>query len=132
MKISPYKSYEEMMQALVEATQEADANSQDWQKSLKAGDKVVRYESGLFIYSEILDPVAEEKASGADSDEVKYVEDLYNSEHMQGYRFTKSYSEACPEGEYGDIHILTVVSKLSDEQFEYARINGWPEFVVRN
>lgn len=132
MKIKSYESLEEMMEDLAKATEEANANSKDWQNSLKPGDKVVRYESGFFIYSEILDPVAEEKAAGADEDELNYVENLYKSSHMQGYRFAKSYSVACAEGEYGDIHISTVLSKLSNEQFEFAKSNDWPAFVVRN
>ena len=59
------------------------------------------------IYSEILDN-PEPGESGSDH-----------------YRFTCSYSVACPSGELGDIHVSTIERKLSEGEFQEMKKSGW-------
>jgi len=53
------------------------------------------------------------------------VGDLYSEPHMKNFRFAHCFSEACPEGEYGDIHLSVVKRKITREDFEEAKRMGW-------
>jgi len=100
---------------------------------LQPGDYCVRVARGINIYSEILDAaecmLAGRNSADIDEEELEEINDTratYAEPHMRFYRFTKSYSKACPHGELGDIHLATVARKLSREEFETARKLGWP------
>jgi hypothetical protein len=79
----------------------------------------------LFIWGKLRDPVEDERACGSDEEELAYVRDLYASPHMVGFRAGRHYSAIVPEGE-GDIHVSTVLCKITQEQFDAARAAGWP------
>lgn len=85
----------------------AAADIKRWQRELKTGDCFVHFAEGIAIYSEIL----------ADEDD---------PEDNGDYRFTKSYSIVCDDGELGSVHLSVVYKKLSREQFEGLRAKGWP------
>ncbi len=44
-------------------------------------------------------------------------------------REVMGYSSACPEGEYGTIHIATIWDVIAADAFEKARHDGWPLFI---
>ena len=99
MNITFYDSAEEMLDALTEAMEAADSKVQEWQAKIKEGDCFWQEtEYGFPIYGEVL-------------------EDDYEGD-LQHYRFCKCYSEACQEGELGDVHVSSVSGILSREEFE--------------
>lgn len=128
MGFQAFDSYEDMQAAMTEAREKADAVVTTGQAALKPGDLVIRHdaESGLVIYSELRDPVAGEREAGADDAEIAYVTNLYNEPHMRNFRFGKHFSEACPEGELGDLHVCVVVGIMDRAAFEWFRENTWP------
>ncbi len=43
----------------------------------------------------------------------------------QGYLYGRCFSQLCPDGELGSIHITRVSAKISREDFERAKANRW-------
>jgi hypothetical protein len=85
----------------------ADENTQEWQKAIKKDDYYRQEtEYGFSCYGKVL-------------------KNAYKEKNLRNYRFVKAYSEACPEGEMGDIHISVVAEIITKEQFEEAMQNGW-------
>lgn len=110
----------------------ADANVNPEQSALKPGDFFVRHAYGITIYGEIIDPVTLslngrriEDLTEEEQEEIRDIRELYNDETMKNYRFTRSYSSVCPDGELGDIHISTVSRTISREEFLSAQKKGW-------
>lgn len=104
-----FENLEDMFEALRRDQESADARVQPWQAETRAGDYVVRLSAGIPVYSEIL-PDPENRPA-----------ELHN------YRFTRSYSIACPRGELGDLHVSTIERKLSKREFLEAMGRGWRE-----
>jgi hypothetical protein len=90
-----------------------------WAGTLTVGDHFLREvtfsDETITIYSEILPQTVEDE----DGNEVVVPYD------GSPYRFTRSFSTCCPEGELGDAHISTIARRISKEEFEAARANGW-------
>ena len=108
MTIEPFDSLDEIFERMQRNQKAADTSVRDWQAAIKPGDYIVRQsELGFPIYSEILEEPGDRPT------------------HLEHYRFTRSYSVSCPEGELGDIHVSTVRGMLSPEEFEYARARRW-------
>jgi len=123
-----FDSLEDMIAAMRTRAEDADRLVEPWQEALKPGDHVVRFESGLALFSTILDPVAEAKAyadDGSEDEAVAEARATYGQPHMKHFRYTRSYSISCPEGEYGDIHVVTALAKISKADFEAAKAAGW-------
>jgi hypothetical protein len=100
MNITFYDSTEEMWDALGEAMEAADSRVQEWQAKIKKGDCFWQNtEYGFQIYGEVL-------------------KNAYRKKHLRNYRFCKCYSEACPEGEIGDVHTSVISGLLTGEEFE--------------
>ena len=100
MNVTFYNSTEEMWDALGEAMEAADENTQEWQKAIKKGDCFWQEtEYGFNIYGKVL-------------------KNAYRKKHLRNYRFCKCYSEACQEGELGDVHVSVISGILSREEFE--------------
>lgn len=116
-----YSSEEEMFAAIEAARDAANAAAKPWQLAIKTGDFVLRYEQGMFVFGEILDPTL-----NADEEELEYTRELYAQPHMVGYRFSRCFSILCPEGELGDLHVCTVICVLTRDQFEKAKEAEWP------
>ncbi len=126
--VTAVTSVEELFEQLDANREEADRNVLIWQTKAKPGMFYVRIhpEADLVIYGEFIDPVESDRQAGADEDECEYMRAKYAEPHMKNFRFTKSYSVACEEGEYGDIHVCTIWAFISKEGFEEAKKRGWP------
>jgi hypothetical protein len=99
MTITFYRNTEDMLKDLSQAMQTADENTQEWQKAIKKGDCFWQEtEYGFNIYGEVL-------------------KNAYREKRLRNYRFCKCYSEACPEGEMGDVHVSVISGILSREEF---------------
>ena len=94
-----FDSVEEMFEAEREAQEAANARVKEWQKQIKVGD-CFRQETdyGFDIYGEVLEEC--------------------EAEHLKHYRFCYCFSEACPEGEKGDVHMSQVTELISREDYE--------------
>lgn len=102
MSVTFYDNFEDMMEALDEAREAADANVKDWQKELKKGDCFLQFtDYGFDIYGEVLEEYDKE-----------------TDPHMEHYRFCKCYSPAVPYGELGDVHVSVIAGKISEQAFE--------------
>jgi len=100
MNITFYDSTEEMLDDLTSAMEAADDNTKEWQKAIKKGDCFWQEtEYGFNIYGEVL-------------------KNAYREKHLKNYRLCKCYSEACPEGEMGDVHMSVIGGLLTREEFE--------------
>jgi hypothetical protein len=127
--LTSFSSPEEMFASIDRARSEADEHTQDWQTQAAPGMFFFRVvpEYGLVIYGEILDP-----AKPADTDcsisaeELEEDAEIYRAPHMVHFRFTRSFSTACPDGELGDVHVSTILGFLTPAQFTQARDLGWP------
>ncbi len=107
MSITSFDNLDDMFELMRKDQEEADSRVLPWQAAIQPGNYVARPGPGFMVYSEILeDPEPRENGLGH-------------------YRFTRSYSFACPHGELGDIHASTIEQVLSQEQFELARRRGW-------
>lgn len=124
-----FNSIDEMLSYMQARGEEADSRVEAWQ-SVKPGDYFIRLvEMGgdeVIIYGKVLDPIQEEINAGADEDEVAYQRELRDEPHMKHYRFARCYSELCPEGEYGDVHISTIALVITEGVFKSAQDAGWP------
>jgi hypothetical protein len=105
---------DEFFEAEKQNRETADSHVEHWQEGLKAGDHFIRVHHDLIIYGKV--------------EGIKYKEDreVYAQPHMKHYRPTRCYSAICPDGEYGDIHVSTVSTKISPTQFNLAAQMGWP------
>lgn len=115
MKIVTIDNIDDFFAAEARAREEADKHVQPFQADLRPGDFFIRYlsDEDLVIWGEILEPHPEDAH-------------LYEQPHMANYRSTRCFSLACPEGEIGDIHVVTVTTAIGRAQFEAARAAGWP------
>jgi len=87
--------------------QKADEKVQDWQRAIRKGDYYRQEtEYGFDAYGKVL-------------------KNAYREKNLRNYRFVKAYSEACPEGELGDLHVSSVSEIITKEQFEKVRQNDW-------
>jgi len=99
MNITFYNSTEEMLDSLNQAMQEADERVKQWQAEIKKDDCFWQdTEYGFQVYGEVL-------------------ENAYRERHLKNYRFCRCYSEACPEGELGDVHVCVIGGLLTREEF---------------
>ncbi len=109
MSIYAFDDFEDLFARMKRDQKSADAQVEPWQATIKPGDYVARPGPGFLIYSEVLkDPEPRETA-------------------LQNYRFTRSYSIACPNGELGDIHVSTIERQLAELEFHKLREQGWQE-----
>ena len=100
MNITFYDSTEDMLDDLGQAMQEADKRVKPWQAEIKKGDCFWQdTEYSFKIYGKIL-------------------KNAYRKKELKHYRFCKCYSEACPEGETGDVHTSVIGGLLTREEFE--------------
>ena len=131
--VTYYNSDEDMWEDLGRQMKAADARVTEAQKKYRPGDIVMSDSGyGFPIFHEILDieKVVKEGLWKYDDyeDEGIYTLDLYGEPHMKYYCFSKSYSEACPEGELGDFHISQGLYRIPRRAFEELKENG---FVLR-
>lgn len=129
MKVESFEKIEDLFAVINANRIGADLRREPWQKELKIGDHVLRYEPScdIFIYTRLRDPVEDDRACGSTEEELEGIARLYASPHMEGFRAGLHFSAIVPEGELGDLHVSTVLCKISQAQFDAARAAGWPE-----
>jgi hypothetical protein len=99
MQITMYDTWENMIEAMQRASREADARVKPWQREIKVGDCFVQQtEYGFPIFGEVLA--------------------TYQERHLKHYRFCFCFSEACPEGEKGDVHTSVITSLIDEAAFK--------------
>jgi hypothetical protein len=94
--------------------------------ALNPGDHYVAVagsgENMLCIYGRVVGP------GDLDEDERSALAANYAREpHI---RYAEAFSEICPDGEFGDIDVRDVLKKISAEDFEILREQGWPSLVA--
>lgn len=114
---------DDVFRQIAEARRAADALVLGWQRQVRPGDRCLSYnhEVELFVFHEILDPLA----GAVDEEERTYLRETYAEPHMEHYRFTKSYSAMCPEGELGDIHVSIVSLVIPLSVWDRCRAWDW-------
>lgn len=117
-----FTDYESMVKAVQANREHADAQVTDWQTTLQPGDHFYYESHGLPIVGVILPPGGKTEAELAvmdpeDAAELREEASTYAMPHMKNYRFTRSYSEVCPDGELGDIHVSSVRRKITEAEF---------------
>lgn len=129
MPVQFFSSSEEMFQAMADAQAVADSQVRVWQDKIKIGDLVVRVipQEDAIVYSRILDPVESDREAGADEDELEYLRKVYAQPHMKNYRFTQSFSAMVPDGEFGDMHVVSASGMMTQKQWDAAKAAGWPQ-----
>ena len=108
MKVEFFDTAEAAAEALTEAMKAADARVVWWQAQVKPGDCFMSDSGeGFPVFGEVLEG--------------------YREKHLQDYRFCRCYSVACPEGELGDVHVSTILCRVSRGLFERLREQGWQQ-----
>jgi hypothetical protein len=128
MHLQSFDSEEEMFAAIEAAERSADARVTEWQTRIKIGDYVMSYneEEEFWIFSEILDPIAGERAlcdmsSEEDREHIQQLEQAWApGGPKRCRRWGKCYSVFCPDGELGELHISTVTAIIPKLVFEVA------------
>lgn len=113
MKFQSFDSFEDMLKSLNKARESADSRTTRAQMDIHPGSFVEIDHGDLMVYAMVLSP----DDGCTDEEEAEYSRDLYAQPHMRGYRFSKAYSEMCPQGELGDIHVSTVTRVITKEEF---------------
>ena len=102
VQILTFNSHEEMQEAERKAQGEADRRVQPWQAEIKKGDCFKQWtEYGFYIFGEVLDE--------------------YREKHLKNYRLCDCFSEGCPEGEIGDVHVSQITALIAKDEFEAAK-----------
>jgi len=102
----PIDDFEDFLRIEEEAQRKAAEQIQSWQRDLKPGDLFYRrHPVGIDIFGEVLQ--------------------VTDGEELPDYRFVRAFSEACPKGELGEIHISVVTKVLTPDEFAAARERGW-------
>lgn len=117
--VTTFDSLEDMIEALEEQGKKAKESANNLRSYLEKFRElgtcfVMAHPAGFFIYGQV---------EGSD-----YPEDLQDLEasFQDGYVFCRAFSEVCPEGELGSIHISKIEAVISQEGFNGAREKGWP------
>jgi len=106
MKVEFFDTAEEAEQRLTEAMTAADARVIAWQAAVTPGDFFMAESGeGFAVFGQVLEG--------------------YKEKRLRHYRFCRCFSEVCPEGELGDVHVSTLVCVLTREAFERVREQGW-------
>ena len=99
MNVSFYENVDDMFDDLNASMEAADAAVKDWQTKIKVGDKFIQEtDMGFNIYGEILE--------------------LHKRRHLKHYRLSFAFSEACPLGEMGDVHVSSVTDIINEEAYQ--------------
>lgn len=102
MNITSYSNMNDMVDALRHAMEAADSRVKNWQANIGKGACFIQESGyGFPIYGEVL-------------------EDAPSRDNIKNYRFCKCYSEACPEGEMGDVHVSVIDKVISRDEFNKA------------
>jgi hypothetical protein len=123
-----FDSFDEMMAFMQEQERIANEHVTPEQSEIGYGDYWVRmYEGDLLIFGYIPtleESEAQERELGADDEEIEFEQAQLKDSHSRGYRYGQCFSVIEPTGEWGSTHIANMV-KITKDQFEFAKANGW-------
>ena len=107
MEVEFFDSLEEAQARLRQAMKAADGKVKPWQAAIRPGDCFIADggEEDLVVFGEVLEG--------------------YQEAHLRHYRFCRCFSVACQEGELGDVHVSTVLCRVSRAFFDEMRQEGW-------
>lgn len=133
MDFESFDSVEDMLNAMHAREDTANRNTTPEQKAIGYGDYFVRiwgndFEGYLKIYGQVMpreELFSEEERLGAEPAELSYTMRSHDDSYSRGYRFGWCYSVVEPDGELGSTHVSTMFMKITEEQFEEAKKNGW-------
>ena len=129
MTITSFDTLEDVFSAMEADLKVANANVEEWQSKLVPGDFFIRFVDGIPIFCRVLDPALPVYPdSTLNSDELAELKEealWYAEPHMQSFRFCYTYSQFCPEGELGDVHVSTASLKIHSNDFLAAKELGW-------
>lgn len=136
--VMAFTNVSDMLQEMQRNRETADRLVVPWQRAVKPGSKIIRVADAfgdnrlILIYGQIIDIVAEEEKyynlnNPIEAAEFSYTEKRYGADWYRSFRYGRFYSHICPEGEYGEIHLAAITAVISDDEFEKARIQGWPQ-----
>lgn len=138
VRLKTFENAGEMLRHIAESRKQADAAAENWQKDIKTGDFFLRILDELVIYGEVIKPDLsefEKIPEGEMSDEMRmeyeWEKNAYKLPHMANMRFSRCFSQLCPEGEIGDTHVCNINAKITKEQFEKAKSLGWPSHPMK-
>jgi hypothetical protein len=134
MTIRSFDSAEEMIAEMEKSREAADARVDPKQEAIKVGDCFMRWapEADLVIYGEVLDPLEWYRDKDLDANEgelraeMEFEKATRAAPHMKHFRHTRCYSPVVEEGEFGDVHVATMMP-IPREVFETAKTAGWPQ-----
>lgn len=110
MEFESFESFDQMMDAIDAARIQADKRVQPWQAAIKPGDYFVQATPyGFLIFGKVLEPEGE----------------FHETEQGRNYRFCKCYSEACHDGEMGDVHVSAISLAITEEVFLRFKEREW-------
>ena len=120
MKIREFDSVEELFDEMRRDQEAADERAKTHHlgvADLKHGDCFIvpRPDIGVVIFGEVIEH------------DDKYPEDneSIQESRLRGYVYARCYSPLCVEGELGDTHITRIQAKISRNDFDHAKANGW-------
>lgn len=127
--IESYDNFDSILAAMEAGQKQADSKTVEWQAALKPGDFFIRTVEDIPIFCRVLDPAipVSDKENMSEEDLAEIAADAlwYNEPHMRNFRFCHAYSQFCPEGELGDVHVSTALLQIDEEMFLRAKALGW-------
>lgn len=127
--VQEFDSFEEALEYMARATDEANTKLADEQKSVTWGSYWVRFvpDHQLMIFGHVFtrdEFTQAERDAGATQEELDYSLQHYEENLARGYVFGRAYSVWEPRGELGDTHRYNLWP-ISQANFEEARLFQW-------
>jgi len=139
--IRTFGSVEEMFEEIRKDREFLDARIQDLQREVKPGDFIVCVSDGfggekLVAYSQIVDPIESERQyydlnDPEQAKEFAWFCEQYGPEWQKSYVFGQHFSPYAPEGEYSQLHRVSIHTVITKEMFEKAKELGWPQIAKK-
>lgn len=133
-------SFDDVVKEIGRQRAVADESLEPWQREVKVGDHVVTFPfgAGCVSWCEVVDPLdddgdddePEESEVDPEQAELERAEEEFAKRAYgpdSSLRFVRGHSDACPEGELGELHLSMIARVVTAEQFEKARELGWPQ-----
>lgn len=131
IRVRGYNSTEEMFAEMAADEKAASEGIVDKQREIDWGSYAIKtFFAGnqlmfIFLKVDTLDELVEkEKSAGAELDELSYYRKHYQQMHDRNYRRGEHYSEVCPNGEFGDSHLVSLWP-ITQQEFDEAAEHGW-------
>ena len=107
MTIRTFESMDEMLREVGADRKAADENTQAWQRAVDVGDCFIWRAHGILIHCETMEdtPLEDE-------------EDEVRTRGPNHYRLVRAYSEYCPYGELGYVHVSTIEKIVNRADFD--------------